>query len=358
MADEPPRPEQPQPEQPQPAPPPRRLTRSSSDRVIGGVAGGLAEHFGVDAILFRIAFVIFAFAGGFGVLAYLALLAFVPSDGAAPSGGATKATSVVGAVLLGVLAVAFLGPPLFFAGPGVLAVGVVVLIGVLLYRAAGGSLGFGDGTGGGAGDAGPTAARVAVAALLGIVAVGGFLGVGVAAALGGGPVIATLAIVAGLVLIATAFVGGLRWLIVPALVLVLPLGVVSAADLDFHGGVGQREYRPQTMQELQNGYRLGAGELVLDLSGLELPAGRTDVGLDLGMGHAVVYVPRGACVSSDVQIGVGQADVLERVADGVDVRLSHGGRPAAAPELHVRADVGAGAVEVHRTGFPGQGACS
>ena len=77
------------------APPPsspgvRRLTRSSSDKLIGGVAGGLGRYFGVDPILFRIAFVVLTFAGGVGVLAYIGLLAFVPADddsrafGAAP----------------------------------------------------------------------------------------------------------------------------------------------------------------------------------------------------------------------------------------------------------------------------------
>ena len=57
----------------------------------------------------------------------------------------------------------------------------------------------------------------------------------------------SLAVVAGLALVGTAFVGGARWLIVPALALVLPLGVVSAADIDLDGGVGDREYRPATM---------------------------------------------------------------------------------------------------------------
>ena len=36
---------------------PRRATRSRDDRIIGGVAGGLAEHLGVDPMPVRIAFV-------------------------------------------------------------------------------------------------------------------------------------------------------------------------------------------------------------------------------------------------------------------------------------------------------------
>jgi phage shock protein PspC (stress-responsive transcriptional regulator) len=48
-----------------------RPPRSSSDRVVAGVAGGLADQLGVDAILIRLAFVVLSSAGGFGVVAYV-----------------------------------------------------------------------------------------------------------------------------------------------------------------------------------------------------------------------------------------------------------------------------------------------
>ena len=60
---------------------PRRLLRSSSDRVIAGVAGGLGDYFGVDPIIFRIGFVLSILFGGLGALAYLLLAIFVPTDG-------------------------------------------------------------------------------------------------------------------------------------------------------------------------------------------------------------------------------------------------------------------------------------
>jgi phage shock protein C len=59
---------------------PGRFTRSSTDRKIGGVAGGIAAHSGVDPLLVRIGFVVTTLFTGLGILAYLALLAFVPSD--------------------------------------------------------------------------------------------------------------------------------------------------------------------------------------------------------------------------------------------------------------------------------------
>ena len=100
------------------------------------------------------------------------------------------------------------------------------------------------------------------------------VGVGFVAAIGGGVAVAVISIVAGLGLIAAGLLGGPRWLILPAMVLVLPLAVVSAADLDLRGGVGQREYRPTSVADLRPEYRLGMGQIDLDLRNIELPAGR------------------------------------------------------------------------------------
>jgi len=60
--------EQPTQQMPPDEPPRPRLTRSTSDSVIAGVAGGLGRHLGVDPLAIRIAFVILAFAGGLGIL--------------------------------------------------------------------------------------------------------------------------------------------------------------------------------------------------------------------------------------------------------------------------------------------------
>jgi len=60
---------------------PKKLTRSRSDRYIGGVAAGLAERIGIDPIFVRIAFVASLAFGGLGLLAYIGLLIAVPIDG-------------------------------------------------------------------------------------------------------------------------------------------------------------------------------------------------------------------------------------------------------------------------------------
>jgi phage shock protein C len=69
----------PPPRTPSPAPP-RRLERSRDDRVIAGVCGGLGRYFGIDSVLFRIAFVLLVFAGGLGVLAYILGWVFLPEE--------------------------------------------------------------------------------------------------------------------------------------------------------------------------------------------------------------------------------------------------------------------------------------
>src|SRR5688572_25073510 len=70
----------PPPPPPQEPPAPRKLTRSSSDQVLGGVSGGLGRYFDIDPILFRIGFAVAALAGGAGLLAYFALWLLVPDE--------------------------------------------------------------------------------------------------------------------------------------------------------------------------------------------------------------------------------------------------------------------------------------
>ena len=99
--------------------PARRLTRSTSDKHVAGVAGGLGQYFGVDPIIFRIAFVAAALVSGIGIVAYIALTAFLPSDRGETAWieGRSRITSVL---LIGALCIAgltMLAPPAFFFGP-------------------------------------------------------------------------------------------------------------------------------------------------------------------------------------------------------------------------------------------------
>ena len=61
-------------------PPLGGLTRATDDTVISGLCGGLGRQFGIDPLVFRIAFVVMSLAGGTGILLYLVGWALVPDD--------------------------------------------------------------------------------------------------------------------------------------------------------------------------------------------------------------------------------------------------------------------------------------
>jgi phage shock protein PspC (stress-responsive transcriptional regulator) len=54
------------------------LTRSETDRVIAGVAGGIAQRFGLSSTLVRLAWLVSVLFGGFGVLVYVILWIALP----------------------------------------------------------------------------------------------------------------------------------------------------------------------------------------------------------------------------------------------------------------------------------------
>lgn len=57
----------------------KRLFRSENDKLVGGVAAGMASYFGIDPSLMRILFVLFMFLGGSGFLLYIILWIVLPS---------------------------------------------------------------------------------------------------------------------------------------------------------------------------------------------------------------------------------------------------------------------------------------
>lgn len=56
----------------------KRLYRSQTHKIIGGVCGGLGEYFDVDPVFVRIIAVLLALATGFGVLAYIVAWIIIP----------------------------------------------------------------------------------------------------------------------------------------------------------------------------------------------------------------------------------------------------------------------------------------
>ena len=66
---------------PYPSPAPRRLERSRSNRVLGGVCGGVATYLNMDPTLVRVLTVVLSLFTGVPVIVYLVLLLVVPEEG-------------------------------------------------------------------------------------------------------------------------------------------------------------------------------------------------------------------------------------------------------------------------------------
>lgn len=59
---------------------PKKLYRSSTDKVIAGVCGGLAKYLEIDSTLIRVIFILLLFMGGSGILLYIILIVIMPLD--------------------------------------------------------------------------------------------------------------------------------------------------------------------------------------------------------------------------------------------------------------------------------------
>lgn len=60
---------------------PRRVHRSSTNRWMAGVCGGLADYFRVDATLVRLLFVLLTICGGIGIPMYVLAWLIIPQEG-------------------------------------------------------------------------------------------------------------------------------------------------------------------------------------------------------------------------------------------------------------------------------------
>jgi phage shock protein PspC (stress-responsive transcriptional regulator) len=58
-----------------------KLYRSQTDRMLGGVCGGLSKYFDIDLTVVRLFFVVLTLLGGFGPLVYFILWIVIPPEG-------------------------------------------------------------------------------------------------------------------------------------------------------------------------------------------------------------------------------------------------------------------------------------
>ncbi len=272
----------------QPVGPRRPLLRSKRNRVLWGVAGGVGDHIGVSPLLVRVAFVVLSLFGGAGILAYLVLAVALPED----DGAGNPVPDSVWARL-----------------------GKVVLVCFLV------ALGLG------------LTAVLALASAW-------------ATATGHGTVVAALVIALGVGLVLAAFATRVRrritpWLLTAALVLGVPAGAIAAADIDVDGSIGERTYTPTLPADIPaDGYRLGTGQLIVDLRDLPWKPGETiAASAHLGIGQMLVSAPPGVCVQGHATGKAGELVVAGQVSHGIDPDVSLGTATSNAPRLQIDADV-------------------
>jgi len=58
----------------------KKLYRSTTNYVLAGVCGGIAEYFNVDPIIIRLIFILFALANGSGIIIYIIMAIIIPKN--------------------------------------------------------------------------------------------------------------------------------------------------------------------------------------------------------------------------------------------------------------------------------------
>jgi len=387
------------------SPTPPRLERPIDDRIIAGVASGLADRFDISVGWTRLSFIVLSFFGGLGVLLYLVGWLAIPEEGHSQSIAEDKLrnldtlSSWVGVGLIVLAAIIVLGNSGIVSGELLIA-SVLIVLGVLLYR--------GDLGGGGAGlkrprregepaseagDAGylPSPAengvdgddvaepgggvaaaararrprdrgprrprsrlgRIAVAVLLVVLGVMGMAQsagwvdpstrdyVGVVFLVGGGS------------LVLGAFWGRARWLIVVGLLVTPFLLAAALVTAPLQGGLGERFFSP-TAGSVRSEYRLAAGDMTLDLRNMALePGAVASVGASVTFGRLQVIVPQGLGVTVTARTDVGAvylADGDRRFWPGQGISIDQSVTYPGVGSVNLDLQVGFGEIDVYRTG--------
>jgi hypothetical protein len=154
-------------------------------------------------------------------------------------------------------------------------------------------------------------------------------------------------------LVVSAWFGRARGLVALGLVLVGPLVVLTIVDVPIEGGVGERVHRPLAVAELRAEYRLAAGTMTLDLTGIDLEGEAARIEASVAFGELRVVVPADVAVEVDASAGAGEIDVLGRRDEGLSVRTDRVA-PAAdgAGALRLELRVGMGSLEVEQRDEP------
>jgi phage shock protein PspC (stress-responsive transcriptional regulator) len=287
----------------------KRLERSRSDRMVAGVCGGLARYFDIHPAFYRVGFVVLTLLGGAGILIYAAAALVIPDEGkedsvatAALRNRRDRPWPLIGLALVGVALASLLSQATLWPHGDAW----------ILLLVAGG-------------------------AILWITRHSNRVATGDAAALAAEDSRRLRRVFKGLAIAAGTIV---------ALTLVAAAVFASIFHVHIGRGVGDRNYVVAGADDLHRNYRLGIGDMTVDLRNVRFHDGETHVGTRVDVGNLRVVVPTGVALRVNGDAQLGQVEVLGQTADGrnVDRHVVQTGQRVLVLDAHV----GVGKVTVTR----------
>jgi phage shock protein PspC (stress-responsive transcriptional regulator) len=293
-----------------------RLRRSTKRRMVGGVAGGIAERFDIDANIVRVVFVVLTVLYGLGAAIYLAMWVLIPQSGTdaedfESTGEEPPASNVrlpryvvlAAIVVIAVIILATLGGlPRLGNGFAVLWLAFLVVLAVLSLRS--------------------SARQHMLRRFIALV---------------------FLSFITVLILLTGAF-----------------LGFLASTGVPLTGGSGARTIQPSTLGQVQRTYRTEFGSMNVDLRQVRFSSTTTSVTASVAVGILKIEVPANAIVYLKTRIGIGPVEYIGRFGydegpfTAIPSSLKTVASQERAPHLVVNAEVGVGQIDVQR-GNPFQG---
>jgi phage shock protein C len=297
-----------------PGVPETRLRRSTKRRMVGGVAGGIAERFDVDANIVRVVFVVLTFLYGLGAAIYLAMWVLIPQSGRlgddteesvdAPPASNVKLLRYVllaGVVVAAVIVLSTIGgAPRVGNGFGVLWLVFLAVLAVLSLRS--------------------SARQHMLRRFIALV---------------------FLSILTVMILVSAAF-----------------LGFLAATGVPMTGGSGERVFQPSNVGQVQPTYRTEFGTMTVDLRQVHFSSTTTSVSASVAVGVLTVDVPANAIVYLKTHIGAGKIQYLGRFGgdnvpfSAIPASLKTPASQEHAPHLNLDIQVGAGQINIQRGNNP------
>jgi len=275
----------------------RTLHRSTTKKVFGGVASGIAERFDVDANIVRVAFVVLAIVYGLGIAVYLAMWALIPRS----SDAKREVTSddlvehdrshwlryavPLGVVALAVIVLSMLGNAHPSVGKGLSLIWLIflVLVAVIALRS--------------------PASRLTLRRMIAL---------------------AFLSAVSLVILVVGAFLVTLQVIGVP-----------------LECGSGVHVWHPISTSEIQRTYHGAFGQSTINLVNVPFTSGTWSITATQGVGVLIIDIPANAVVDLRTHVGIG--NVQSETVPSANAAVA-----GARPRLVLNLEVGIGQIQLLR----------